>query len=251
MFRQLFIFIILLHASVIISQPRTSGKITFKETVKFKIDIEGGNPELAKMLPPSQSVEKALYFKGGESLYKYNEKPKDTEINHEEGSNKFQMVIKVPENVTYVNTDEQTLLQFQDLMGKEFLITDKPASQVWKVTGEQKKILDFICQKAILSDTSKVVIAWFTPQIPVSSGPSGMGSLPGMILGIEQDNGDRLTLATAIEDLPASFNFEKPAKGKKVSKIEFEKIREEKMKEMGIINGKGPGVKMIIREERH
>lgn len=251
MFRQLFIFIILLQASVIISQPRTSGKITFKETVKFKIDIEGGNPELAKMLPPSQSVEKVLYFKGGESLYKNNEKPKDTEINHEEGSNKFQMVIKVPENVTYVNTDEQTLLQFQDLMGKEFLITDKPASQVWKVTGEQKKILDFICQKAILSDTSKVVIAWFTPQIPVSSGPSGMGSLPGMILGIEQDNGDRLTLATAIEDLPVSFNFEKPAKGKKVSKIEFEKIREEKMKEMGIINGKGPGVKMIIREERH
>lgn len=251
MIKQFLLPILMLNVTIAFCQPITSGKIIFKETVKFKIDIGGNNPEMAKMLPPSQSIEKVLYFKNGESLYKNYEKPKDTEIIHEEGNNKFQMVIKIPESITYMNHDAGILLQSQDLMGKEFLISDKPTEYVWKITPEQKKILDFVCQKAILSDTSITLIAWFTPQIPPSIGPGGFSGLPGMILGIEQDNGDRMTLATVFETLPDSFTFEKPSKGKKVSKKEYDKIRDEKMKEMGIINGKGPGVKMIIREEKN
>lgn len=251
MMKQILFIILMLNAFTTFSQQRTSGKIIFKETVKFKIDVGGGNPELAKMLPPSQSIDKVLYFKDSESLYKNYDKPKDTEINHEEGNTKFQMVFKVPESTTYINTENKDLIQSQDLMGKEFLIMDKPTEYIWKISPEQKKILNFVCQKATLSDTSKTVTAWFTSQIPPSVGPGGYTGLPGMILAIEQDNGDRMTLATAIEDFPPSFVFEKPTKGKKVSKKEFEKIREEKMKEMGVINGKGTGVKMTIREEKH
>ena len=60
-----------------------------------------------------------------------------------------------------------------------------------------------------------------------------------------------MTIATSIESLPEKFEFVKPDKGKKVNRAEYDKIREEKMKEMGAVNGKGTGVKMIIREERH
>jgi GLPGLI family protein len=251
MIKQVLFFIFILNVFTAFSQQRTTGKIFYKETIKFKFDVGENNSEFAKMLPPSQSNENVLYFRNGESQYKNHDQPKDTEINHDEGDNKFHMVIRVPQTNTYINTQEDVLLQSLELMGKEFLISDKPAPHTWKVTPEQKKILNYTCQKAILSDTSKTIAAWFTPQISVSAGPGGYAGLPGMILAIDQDNGERMTIATAIEDLPESFTFDKPSKGKKVSKKEFEKIKEEKMKEMGVINGKGNGVKMIIREEKH
>lgn len=245
----LYAFILLHYTGM--SQVLTSGKITYKETIKLNLDFGDENPELTKMIPSSQSADKVLYFTSSESLYKNEEKPKDVDVKHEEEGNTFQLVIKIPESVIYVNKSEGLFLQSQDLMGKDFLIQDKPEIPKWKVTGEQKKILDYTCQKAILLDTSKKVAVWFTNQIPVSIGPNGLSGLPGLILAIEQDLGDRLTIATKVETLPEAYAFTRPSKGKIVSKTEFEKIREEKMKEMGAVNGSGPGVKMIIREERH
>ena len=46
-----------------------SGIIHYKENIKLNIDF-GDNPEMAKMMPTSQSVDKALYFNQNESLYK-------------------------------------------------------------------------------------------------------------------------------------------------------------------------------------
>ncbi|MBK8956604.1 MAG: GLPGLI family protein [Saprospiraceae bacterium] len=175
------------------------------------------------MIPSSQSADKVLYFTNSESLYKNEEKPKDVDVKHEEDGNSFQLVIKVPESVVYVNKSEGIFLQSQDLMGKEFLIKDKPEVPKWKMTGEQKKILDYTCQKAILLDTAKNLSVWFTNQIPVSTGPNGLSGLPGIILGIEQDQGDRMTIATRVDALPEGFVFTRPSKGKVVNKSEFEK----------------------------
>ncbi|MBK9108681.1 MAG: GLPGLI family protein [Saprospiraceae bacterium] len=246
-----FSLICLMFISIGNSQPMTSGKITYKETIKLNIDIGDNNPEMAKMIPSSQSAEKVLYFTANESLYKNEEKPKDVEVKHEEDGNDFQLVIKMPETIIYSNKKEDQYLQSQDLMGKEFLISDKIDKLQWKVTPEQKKILNYVCQKAVLSDTSKNLAVWFTNQLPVSIGPNGLSGLPGLILAIEQDNGDRMTIATAVDALPEAFVFTKPSKGKVVKRVEYEQIREDKMKEMGAINGKGSGIKMIIREERN
>ncbi|MBK9270933.1 MAG: GLPGLI family protein [Saprospiraceae bacterium] len=233
------------------SQNIHSGKIIFKETIKLNFDLGDDNPQMAKMMPASQSVDKVLYFTKDESLYKNHENPKDLELKHEEGGGTFEIVMKIPESIIYINPVENTFIQSQDLMGKDFLITDKLPKNKWKMTGEQKSILNYPCQKAILQDTSKNVVAWFTPQIPVNFGPSGMTGLPGMILALETDNGDRMTIATSIDNLPESFQFTRPTKGKKVSKAEYEKIREAKMKEMGATDGKNGSIKMIITEERH
>ncbi len=231
-------------------QPIESGAIHYKETVKLNIDF-GDNPEMAKMVPPSQTFDKVLYFNKGESLFMNAAKPKDLEINQEENGQSMQIVMKVPESKTYTNLNEDLFVQYQDLMGKDFLIKDKVKKTKWKLTGEQMKILDFVCQKAIPADTSKHLVVWYTPQIPVGVGPNDHAGLPGIILGLDLDEGQRTIFATKYEPLAANFTFDRPQKGKKVNREEFEKIREEKMKEMGAVNGKGSGVKMIIREERH
>jgi GLPGLI family protein len=247
----LFVSLIQFYVLLTIAQPITSGKIVYKETIKLSIDLGEGNEEMAKLIPNSQSHDKVLYFNTNETLYKNYDKAQDLEINKEEDGNSFQLVMKVPESELYINAAAETYVHYQDLMGKEFLIVDRPTKQTWKITGEQKSILNYNCQKAILKDSTKKVEVWFTSLIPSKQGPAGMNGLPGMILAIEQDNGERMTIATSIESLPKDFVFAKPLKGKKVTKAEFEKIRDDKMKEMGAINGKGTGVKMIIREEKN
>lgn len=243
-----FLFIL---TDVLIGQQMTSGKIIYKETIKLNIDIGDDRPEMAKMFPTSQSVDKVLFFNGNEALFKNNEQPKDLDVKHEEEGSTFQIVMKMPESTMYTNNSENVYLQSQDLMGKAFLIIDTPKKYKWKITGEQKSILDYPCQRAVLNDTSQNVVAWFTSKIPVGTGPGGMTGLPGLILALEHDNGERMTIATSIESLPEKFEFVKPDIGKKVNRAVYDKIREEKMKEMGAVNGKGTGVKMIIREERH
>ena len=70
-----FLFIL---TDVLIGQQMTSGKIIYKETIKLNIDIGDDRPEMAKMFPTSQSVDKVLFFNGNEALFKNNEQPKQS-----------------------------------------------------------------------------------------------------------------------------------------------------------------------------
>jgi GLPGLI family protein len=114
------------------------------------------------------------------------------------------------------------------------------------MTTEQKKIGGYSCMKAELKDTSRTVVAWFTPQIPVSIGPGGFGQLPGMILEVDIDEGQQVITATVVEMKKLNADkIVKPTKGKEVTREEFEKISEEKMKEMEEEMG-GSGMRIRI-----
>ena len=67
-------------------------------------------------------------------------------------------------------------------MGKEFLVKQPLNDFKWKIVMEQKMIKGYPCMKAQKEDSLYVVEAWFSSQIPVSSGPKGLYGLPGMIL---------------------------------------------------------------------
>jgi len=97
----------------------------------------------------------------------------------------------------------------------------------------QKIILNYPCQEAVLKDTSRKIVAWFTSAIPVSTGPNGYANLPGIILAADIDSGKVAIAATNVElkDFDAKIMI-KPTEGKKVTKEQFEKIKEEKRKEM-------------------
>ena len=103
----------------------------------------------------------------------------------------------------------------------------------WKISTDQKKIGDFICQKAELQDTAKTVIAWFTPQIPISSGPGEYNNLPGLVLEVDIDNGKEIILAESVsfKDIEDK-ELKEPTKGKEVTREEYKEIVAEKMKEM-------------------
>ena len=96
-----------------------------------------------------------------------------------------------------------------------------------------------------------VTTAWYTTQVPVSNGPGDYQGLPGLILEI--NDGKKLIVCTEIILNPSEKNkIEEPKKGKVVSQSKFDKIQEEKSKEMmekfksrnGVQIGNGVNIKI-------
>lgn len=229
-----------LHAQVL-----TSGKIKYKETIKMDIKLDKDSP-VAKMLPSSQNLEKVLFFNTKEALYTNKGIAKDQNIESNENNMQIKFTFKVPETAYYTQLENKTFINETYIMDKQFLVEDKLVPYKWQITGEQKMILGYPCQKATYQDENQDITVWFTTRIPVSTGPNELTGLPGLILLAELPKKNRAIIAESIEALPEGFVFELPKTGKKVSKAEYDKIKDEKDKEMKAQGG--PGVRIITHE---
>ncbi len=217
--------------------------------MKIEISDDPQMADMQKSMPTSQSFTQALYFKDQVGLYRDpldNADPADVEVKQEQDGMNMQMVMKRPESQTYHDLANKETLRSQEFFGRHFLIRGAQP-KAWKLTGEQKIILNYPCQKAVLQDTSRSVEAWFASQIPVALGPGEFTSLPGLILEVSIDQGQRSAVATRVDwsSLPKDV-LKKSTKGKAVTEAEFKQLREEKMKEMGGTNG-GNNMRVIIR----
>ena len=115
-------------------------------------------------------------------MYKDMDEDQENEITHEtaseDGNVQIKMVMARPDNQLYQNFESGKKVEKKDFMGKKFLIRDEITKNQWKVTAEQKKVLDYVCMKAVLEggdEDSQKVEAWFTPQISASVGPGSSG----------------------------------------------------------------------------
>ncbi|WP_299679434.1 GLPGLI family protein [uncultured Dokdonia sp.] len=161
------------------------------------------------------------------------------------------IVLSGNSDILYQNIKDQTYTQQSDLMGKQFLVEDKLEKPEWKLEKETKNIGQYTCFKATLTEeveersfksvngegeeevktVEKVTTAWYTLDIPVQHGPDDFWGLPGLIL--EVNDGKMAMMCTQVVINPKDgVALEIPTKGKKVSEAEYEKISEEKAKEM-------------------
>ena len=164
---------------------------------------------------------------------------------------------------SYKNVKDNALVQSQEFYGKKFLVKDKLQQIDWQMGTETKQIGNYTCFKAmallpsddltwynfswdrIRREETKVdstgatvipeipmtqVIAWYSPQIPVSHGPSEFWGLPGLIL--EVSAGDTTMLCSKIVMNPEEkTEIIAPDKGKEITKADYQKTVVEKMKE--------------------
>jgi len=162
----------------------------------------------------------------------------------------------------YSNTIESKMIESTEFFGKNFLITEKLSDQNWELSAETKKIGNYTCYKATLlkelpsnpweafrrggndnkKDSTKVkdkepktnkvlVTAWYTPQIPVASGPKGYGGLPGLILELSEDR-TTILCTEVVLNTAEKVEIKEPVKGKQTSREEFNKLTRQKMEEM-------------------
>jgi len=78
---------------------------------------------------------------------------------------------------------------------------------------------------------TETIIAWYTPMIPASHGPDDFGGLPGLILELNTNNTTMLCTKVVLNP-KEEIVIEIPEKGKEVTREEYQKIVDEKAKEM-------------------
>lgn len=89
------------------------------------------------------------------------------------------------QNKAYQNLEKNEAKSFFEIAGSKVNIKDSLLNITWKITNEYREIAGYECRRANgLTLDSVYVVAFYTDQIPTSSGPSMMHGLPGMILGL-------------------------------------------------------------------
>ncbi|MGB5941746.1 MAG: GLPGLI family protein [Leeuwenhoekiella sp.] len=194
-----------------------------------------------------------LNFNRTESLYTEDEKLAAPSA----PTGGMQIKISESQDILYKNTSQKRYVRKEDVMGKIFLVKDSLEMPHWKMQKETKNIGQYTCYKAIwtksekhstmddgleLVDTliTREIVAWYTPQIPVSNGPEDYWGLPGLILEIQ--NGKQSILCSEIVLNPKeAITIEAPDRGKEVNEANFKEIQDDKMKEWIERNSTGNG----------
>lgn len=122
---------------------------------------------------------------------------------------------------------------YNDVLGV-YVVKKEIKKYDWILTNETKYIDGFLCYKATADDVivnpagrfSFPITAWFTPKIPISSGPLNIGGLPGLILELSKRN---ITFGIkSIEINPQkNFSIRKPKFDKIKSIEEVTRMKEE------------------------
>ncbi|MCK5822264.1 MAG: GLPGLI family protein [Bacteroidales bacterium] len=224
------------------------GKVVYEDVMKLDIKLEGAAAQFADQLPKERRSKKELLFNENSSLYQnIKEDESAEEVAMEQGGMMMKMSMMEPDNKLFYDLNKSETIEQREFMTRMFLIKSKIEQGEWKMTGEQKTILDYPCFQAVkTNEDGEKTKAWFSPAIPVASGPSNYFGLPGMVLQVEMEDGEHTITAISVEfEAIDKKLLVKPRKGKKVNQTEFDKIVEEKMKEMGAEHGEGGSTFMI------
>lgn len=237
---KLFCFFVFAAVANVFAQQ---GVIKYKHTQYFEYE------NMPADLPKSNTTYKKLTFSDMTSRFETDPDVK-VEVAEDQGQRGWMMrrFMNAPQPIIYKDYDKEQQIEQINFFGKDFLVSDSLTPMTWKVSaGEQKDILGYTCMKATLKDTSSnLIIAFFTPQISVPVGPDRFGQLPGVILEIQ--SAQTHIIATEIKLQDTALAVAPPNKGDKKSRAEFNKIREEKIKEQSQMWGGRGGNMRIIRQ---
>jgi len=224
----------------IYAQGVKGGTVKYENVTKFVFkDPSGGQyTEYMKTLPKTKIITQMLYFNNESSVFEeekivkeMNEKKKIMRQKAAYFMNPMQKTAPKLQKLYYDLNKKEKLEQYL-FLDRYFLVESKLKTGEWKIVGESKNILGYPCQKAILDGLDKEIIAWFTTEIPVATGPAEYIGLPGLILEVIVDNNEIVLKALSVDLTPPNKKkFSKPKEGKKLTMQQFEKIKSEKMKE--------------------
>jgi len=247
---KIFYTILIVLLSFNISAQSFNGKAIYqsKRVVDVKLDSKGmggaQKDKIQEMLKRQFEKVYELHFNKTTSLY-YEQEKLQTPAPKVSGGMQIMIAGGGVGNKLYKDTKEERYVDMRDMMGKLFLIEDGLEKLDWTLEKETKKIGNYTCFKAVTTEEyedrdfktdsvtlkTRKIIAWYTPEIPVSHGPEKLYGLPGLILEVAKDK--QMLLCTKLVLNPSDAVFIKqPRKGKKVSQEKYDAISDKKSKEM-------------------
>jgi GLPGLI family protein len=123
----------------------------------------------------------------------------------------------------------------REVFENTYIIQDSLRNLDWRITDETREIAGFECRKAVTKICDSVyVVAFYTDQIAISSGPESFGGLPGLILGLAIPRLYTTWFATKLELIePTQVQLNPTQKGKKVNWSQLNKELKTGLKKWG------------------
>lgn len=242
------------------------GVITYENRVNLHRNIPADRQEMKAMMPEFRITKMQLTFNGEESVYKNIVEDEDEQFTAGSGGGGGMRVsFRMPKTDLYTNSSTSVILSAQEMMGKKYLIQDTVQMSPWKLGTETKEIMGYTCHMAYYTATieapvfrvmgggpppaggaapagttapektmiTQEITAWYTDQIRPSLGPDQYNTLPGTVLALDINNGERVIVARKVELRELKKDELKvPDSGTKVTQAEFRKIQEEQMEKM-------------------
>ncbi len=200
------------------SQARfiSSGRIEFERKYNQHSQFEGQEEgiwvaEMKKNYPKMVTDFYELKFNSEKSVYK---------LLKENPDNKYLWMGKPNESdVAVKDLSKGTLSIQRDVFEQTYIIQDSLRQLEWRITDETRTIAGFECKKAVTRICDSVyVVAFYTDQILVNSGPESFSGLPGMILGLAVPRLHTTWFATKVELIePTPAQLSPTQKGKKAT----------------------------------
>ena len=223
------------------AQDPLAGTITYQQVLHYSFEniqeAHGDNQrtqDWITSLPKEGITVQVLNFNSKLALFEEDDSEKEATPAGLQRALMYESSLKPASPVVqavYYDFDKNQRLEQLEYMTRFFLVQSEIEAVAWKLGSEKKKVLEYTCMSATVTLDDQEIVAWFSPEIPVSLGPSVYGGLPGLILAVER-NGETAYVATSVSlTPPAEESMVKPNKGSKVTQEEFKSIREEKEKE--------------------
>ena len=221
---------------------QSEGAITYEVKINMHRNLPADRQEMKNMIPEFRTNQDMLVFNASESLHKPIIEDEEDQFDNGGGA---RMRFMRPMNEVYVNQEQSKRILLQDFMGKKYLIEDSLSVMPWKFGNETKEISGYACKQASYynEERKQTIVAWYTDQLRPFLGPENFNTLPGAILQVDINDGERIITAKNIELRALKKNeLKAPSGGTKTTQQEFRKMMSEQMERM-----RANGGNMIIR----
>lgn len=195
------------------AQFGSSGYIEYVKTTNMHLSMKleyaeqfqdnGMMEQFLKMVPKNATKHYIMTFDENKSFFRYDK-------DGPEKMPSFGGKDPATENIVVKDFKNNTYQAQKEFFDNVSLVTDSIPKYTWKIHDEIRQIAGYSCRKAttVMYD-SVYVVAFYTDEIMVSSGPESFGGLPGMILGLAVPRLYCSWFATKVEFKPYDPSLEK------------------------------------------
>ena len=218
-----------------IAQDAPGGTIKYQRIANFSVEAEGEYAKFKKTLPKSRTTNFILYY--SKEAYQFVENSKENEALTDMMKKAMYFAgtwgnPQVKLMKYYHNPHKKIQIRQTEFMTRLFREELDMEKIKWKMGAASKEILGYTCMQAETDLDGKKILAWFTPDIPISAGPERYYGLPGLILEVNINQGQVVWLANLIDTTTPQEDLLADSKdGKKVKPVQYKKIQEDKIAE--------------------
>jgi GLPGLI family protein len=228
-------------AAQIVFGQSNEGAIIYEVKVNVHRTLPPDRQAMKDMIPEFRTSQHQLFFTSTESLFK----PVEEEDEEQDNGGGMRMVFRRPNTEIYIDQPIEKRIMLQEFMGKKYLMEDSLKLTAWKLGAETKEVKGYPCKQATFynEERKQNIVAWYTDKLRPFLGPENFNTLPGAVLEININDGERTITAKTIELRPLKKNELKvPSGGIKITQVEYRKMVNEQMERM-----RANGGNVIIR----